>query len=127
VRTSEASRTVILLEDLELLELRLGEHGAQLLQRLGFHLLVVRAHLLRRRRGTGSLRLLEQLLHLRALLLQDGLHLGLLTIVEVEEYREAIHSLRLTSRSSLRVRCLCHRHSHCAQQDGCEETRFHNR
>src|SRR5581483_7703362 len=127
VRAAEATRTVIFLQYLELLELRLREHGAQLLQGLGLHLFVIRAHLVPRWVRARSPRLLEQRLHLCPLFLQDRLQLSFLAVVEIQQRREAIHPLRLTGGSLLGIRDLGRRHTHCTEQDGREETRFHGR
>src|SRR5205807_6244079 len=69
----EAVRSHILHEDLELLQLRVAQHRCQLLNGLLLELRVQRMHLLEARLATGGLRLREQVVRLRVLLLQDRL------------------------------------------------------
>ena len=67
------------------------------------------------------LHLRVQLLHLRALGLQDGLHLGFCAVGQVQQRREIVHMLRLACgrrcRASGVARTLCRQHSSAERDD----------
>src|SRR5437016_1548208 len=79
---------------------------------------VRRMHLLEARLGAGGLRLREQVVRLRVLLLQDRLHLGLLRVVQIQQRGEPLDVVNAMSGSGRRRGRwgLGERGAGCAQQ-----------